>query len=51
MRESIMMKEIRKAKDDLSEKAKKMSKEEFLKFIKEEAEIAKNMEDNSMTVK
>jgi hypothetical protein len=51
MRESIMMKEIRKAKDELSEKANKMSKDEFLKYIKEEAEIAKKSEDNSLIIK
>lgn len=41
MKESAMMYEIRKIKEELSEQAKKMTKEEFLKFIKKEAAEAK----------
>ena len=51
MRESIMMKEIRKAKDELSEQAKRMSRDEFLVFIKNEAESAKKMSGNSIALK
>ena len=45
MNESVMMKEIRKAKNELSEQAKKMSRTEYLEFIKKEAESAKKSLD------
>ena len=37
MQESSVMTEIRKIKDELSEKAREMPKKDFLEFIKKEA--------------
>jgi hypothetical protein len=43
MKESSAMTEILKIKEELSEKAKKMTSKEFIKFINQEAQKIKNM--------